>query len=48
MNIIHVWGLGGSGSPIIGTPSSHFIGGSESVKNIGGPRYNGREGVNFD
>ena len=34
----------GSGAPLIGTPISHFIGGSESVKNIGGPRYNGRVG----
>ena len=42
------WSIGGArglGAPIISTPISHFIGGSESVKNMGGQRYNGHIGV---
>ena len=48
------WSIGGArglGAPIIGTPISHFIGGSEYLKknknkkNIGGQRYNGHIGV---
>ena len=35
-----IGGVGGSGSPIIGTPISHFIGGSESVK-----KYLGFRGI---
>ena len=31
-------GLGGPGAPMISPPNSHYIGGPESVKNIGGPR----------
>ena len=36
--------VGRLGAPLLSPPNSHFIGGPESVKNIGDPRYIGRVG----